>query len=511
MARAWARARRCGAVLGALACMALATCVSTDAVMVDVARGVVIRDVTIVDTRNGSLATNRAVVIDAGRIVALHPNAVVRAAAAVQVVDGRGQYLVPGFNDMHTHALGSADQAPSYWPLMLANGITGVREMSGSEALIKRAQKLNADSAAGVVDAPEVLQIPGDLVGRPLPPAAATALVQQQKAQGASFIKVVNTNREGLLAVLGEAKAQGLGVAGHLVPGLSAVESSNAGWRAIEHLGAGLGILLDCAGEEAAIRAAVMGGQGARPPFPPTFVLSPMLYRALDAPFYQRTLASYSADKCEAVAQVLAKNDTWQVPTLLRLRTMLNSADAATRSDANLKYVDKTTRALWENLAVQYTVTVPAAAAATFSHHYTAQRDMLKLLKRQGVKLLAGSDVGGIWVIPGFSLQQEFRELAAAGLTPLEVLQSTTLNAAQFLGRGASMGTVEVGKNADLVLLQANPLADVANLEKISGVFLHGRYLPRAALEQGKADVAAALERMPLRGLSSAVDAAHRH
>ncbi len=506
-----ALAHRYGAVFGALACIALATCASRDAAMVDVARGVVIRDVTIVDTRDGSLAANRDVVIDAGRIVAIHANAVVRTAAAVQVVDGSGQYLVPGFNDMHTHALGSADQQPSYWPLMLANGITGVREMSGSEALIKRAQKLNADSAAGVVDAPEVLQVPGDLVGRPMPPAAATALVQQQKAQGASFIKVVNTNREGLLAVLGEAKLQGLGVAGHLVPGLSAVESSNAGWRAIEHLGAGFGILLDCAADEAAIRAAVMGGQGARPPSPPTFVLSPMLYRALDAPFYQRTLASYSAEKCETVAKTLAKNDTWQVPTLLRLHTMLNSADAATRTDANLKYVDKTTQALWESLAVQYTANVPAAAAATFSQYYTAQRDLIKLLKRHGAKLLAGSDVGGIWVIPGFSLQQEFRELAAAGLTPLEVLQSTTLNAAEFLGRSASMGTVEVGKHADLVLLQANPLTDVANLEKISGVFLKGRYVPQAALEKGKADVAAALEKLPLRGLSSSLDATHRH
>lgn len=498
--------------LGAAAlCLSLATCAGPDAALVEVASGLVIRDVTIVNTRDGSMAANRAVVIDAGRIVAIHANTVVRTAAAVQVVSASGQYLVPGFNDMHTHALVSADQLPSYWPLMLANGITGMREMSGSEALIKRAHELNADSAAGVVDAPEVLQTPGDLVGRPLPPSAATALVQQQKAQGASFIKVVNANREGLLAVLAEAKAQGLGVAGHLVPGLSAVESSNAGWRAIEHLGAGLGLMLDCAGEEAAIRSAVLGGQGARPPFPPTFVLSPMLYRALDAPFYQRTLASYNADKCEAAAKTFARNDTWQVPTLLRLRTMLNSADAATRTDANLKYVDKTTRALWENLALQYSMNVPDAAAATFSQYYTAQRDLIKLLKRHGGKLLAGSDVGGIWVIPGFSLQQEFRELAAAGLTPLEVLQSTTLNAAEFLGRSASMGTVEVGKQANLVLLQANPLADVANLDKIAGVFLKGRYLPLAALEQGKADVAAALEKIPLRGLSSAVDATHRH
>ena len=113
-------------------------------------------------------------------------------------------------------------------------------------------------------------------------------------------------------------------------------------------------------------------------------------------------------------------------------------------------------------------------------------------MKRNGVKMLAGSDVGGAWVVPGFSLQQEFHELAAAGLSPLEVLQTTTLNPAEFLKRQASMGTVEEGKNADLVLLDANPIDGVDNLGKISGVILKGRYFSKTALDKLKSDVAAA-------------------
>jgi|SRR5471030_2927613 len=105
--------------------------------------------------------------------------------------------------------------------------------------------------------------------------------------------------------------------------------------------------------------------------------------------------------------------------------------------------------------------------------------------------MLAGSDLGGIWIIPGFSLHQECGELAAAGLSPLQILQMVTWNGAQFLHREASMGTVEVGRNADLVLLDANPLADAVNLSKIAAVILKGKHLSRQDIDDLKAGVAA--------------------
>ena len=125
--------------------------------------------------------------------------------------------------------------------------------------------------------------------------------------------------------------------------------------------------------------------------------------------------------------------------------------------------------------------------------------------------MLAGSDLGGIWVVPGFSLHQEFRELAAGGLNPLQVLQATTLNGARFLGRQTAMGRVAEGHNADLVLLDANPLQDVAHLSRIHAVFLKGRHLDRAALDRMLGDVAEALERQPTRAASHALDPNHIH
>jgi imidazolonepropionase-like amidohydrolase len=107
-----------------------------------------------------------------------------------------------------------------------------------------------------------------------------------------------------------------------------------------------------------------------------------------------------------------------------------------------------------------------------------------------GVRILAGSDAAGIWVIPGFGLQQEFRELTRAGLSPLQVLQSATLSPAEFLQRAERSGAVEVGKDADLVLLDGNPIEDVTSLERIAGVVLDGRYLSKNDLDALKENVA---------------------
>jgi len=483
---------------------------------VDVSRGTVLLNANVVNTRDGSVSPGMSIVIDGGKIQQIVPSGTnVTVSGSGQAVDASGKFIVPGYNDMHTHTIDAADLQTTNWPLLIANGITGVREMRGSPELIQRVKKLNADSAAGLVDAPEVLLIPGEIVGQvPAPPTAAIATqaapaiaeVQKQKGYGAGFIKMFNVNREASLAILGEAKNQGLSVAGHISPALSAVESSNAGWRSIEHLGSGIGILLDCAGEEAAVRAALLRGEGGvTPPLPPTWSAN-----VLSAPFYQRVLASYDSAKCQSVAQTFVKNQTWNVPTLIRLRTQHFVESPLYRNDPNLIYVSQATRAAWEAAAVARSA-FPASAIATFQQYYAQQQVLTRLLKQNGAKLLAGSDTAtqANWVIPGFSLHQEFRELASAGLSPLEILQMTTLNGAEFLNRQSTMGTVDAGKNADLVVLDANPVLDVANLSKIAGVVLKGKYFSKAALEKQKADVADAYSKLTIQTVAASVEPPH--
>jgi imidazolonepropionase-like amidohydrolase len=479
----------------------------------EIRSGTLLSNVTVVDTRTGALRPGMAVAIGKGKIQRIAASNTLRAAGSAQVIDADGKYVVPGYLDMHTHAMAAVDLQPSFWPMLIANGITGIREMSGTPATVQRARQLNADSAAGRVDAPEILAIPaGIFVGQAATSDAAIQFVRGQKASGSNFIKLIAGNRDAVVAILTESKKQNLDVAGHLATAVSALESSNLGFRSIEHLGSGMGLLLDCATDETSIRAALLSGQGANPPFPPTFVLSPRNYDgAKNAPFYQRILDTYSDAKCQALAQAFVRNGTWQVPTLIRLKTQVYADDQMYRADPSLIYVDKTTRALWEQVGGQFRTTVPASSATTLRQYYEAQKRVTKMMKQNGVKMLAGSDLGGIWVIPGVSLHQEFRELAAAGLSPLEVLQMTTLNGAEYLRRESTMGTVDEGKNADLVLLDENPTADVANLSKISGVVLKGKYLPKAALEKMKADVAAVYSSQPLQHLNSVLDPDHVH
>ena len=452
---------------------------------------------TVVDTRDGSLSHGMSVVIDEGKIQTITERPVhVRGEA--RAIDASGKYLVPGFLDMHVHCVELGDKDPHMWPLFIANGITGVREMSGSDALILRVKELNADSAAGLVDVPEILMVHAGTLGPPFTDAAARAFVQAKKAAGADFIKILPGSPASVFATLDEAEKVGLTVAGHLVLTVSARDSSKAGWHVIEHLGAGFSLMLDCSTDEANIRqdALVPGATFPTPiPLTPEFIADPRRYDGnQNAPFLQRILDTYDKEKCEELARVFVENDTWQVPTLIRLGAMEIADSPRYSADPALIYVDSAERAGMEKLAQEFHTFLSDEARETLRKFHRLERKVTKLLKRNGVKMLAGSDspYGGIWMIPGFSLHREFRELAASGLSPLEILQMTTLNGAEFLGREDTMGTVDEGKNADLVLLDANPVKDVANLDKIAAVFLKGKYFSRHALHKMKRDAALA-------------------
>lgn len=204
---------------------------------IEVTSGTVLLNATVVNTRDGSLSQPMPIIVDAGKIQQITPNRAIKFSGTAQSNIVAGKFVAPGYNDMHAHVIDGADQ-PTNWPLLIANGVTGMREMSGSDASLQRAHRLNADRAAGLVDAPEILMIQGGAPsGPPTMAAAGVQFVQQRKASGADSIKNTAGNGPFVLAVLDEAKKQGIGVAGDLVTAVSALDSSNAGWRAIEHLG----------------------------------------------------------------------------------------------------------------------------------------------------------------------------------------------------------------------------------------------------------------------------------
>jgi imidazolonepropionase-like amidohydrolase len=214
--------------------------------------------------------------------------------------------------------------------------------------------------------------------------------------------------------------------------------------------------------------------------------------RPADIGLLARAASTFDPGAAAALAAHLVGDGTWQVPTLIRSKTMHLCDDPAFRREPALRYIAQPTLKGWSKAAQKFSG-FPAAARQTFGDAYDVLLNLTKVLDTAGVPMLAGSDSGGAaWEVPGLALHQEFDELGRAGLSPLRVLQMTTWNAAEFLGATDVMGTVAAGKHADLVLLEANPLESVAHLHQIRGVVRGGRYLGPADLDALKEKVAAA-------------------
>ena len=440
---------------------------------------------TVIDPSDGRHFPNVSVVTDGGRIVAVVPVAASPRDTGVRHIDARGRFIIPGLLDMHAHPLNPDDPTDGL-ALMLVNGITGFRQMSGSVDLLadRRAGKLDLPQ-----DAPALLAMPGEII-TPLnasSPEGAVAEVDRQKAEGADFIKMIQATPATFFAAQAEATRVGLPMVGHLPEGVDVIAASRSGMRSIEHLGPGDGLLVPCSTDEATLRRriAALPPPGA-PPFRfPKFVrdrlaqsfeekvTNPLVSFPANVGILGRAVDTFDEGRCRRLAALFVADHTWQVPTLIRLRTMEFGSAPEYLNDPNLRYVPKETRAHWREAAAAYDK-LPEALRAAYRKLYGVQLRLVKLFDEAGVPMMAGSDLGGGWVIPGFSLHQEFDQLAAAGLSPLAVLRMATINGAAFLGRTATMGSIAPGKNADLVLLDSDPTVTVANLHRVSGVVRAG-------------------------------------
>jgi imidazolonepropionase-like amidohydrolase len=463
-------------------------------------RGLVLRNVTIVDTRDGTLAANADVYLSDAMIAAIttadqDPAALTDA----EVVDGSGKYLIPGYLDMHAHPLTEKDPVGDL-ELMLASGVTGFRQMSGSPQLLR---ERSAGTLPLPADSPGVVALPGSLL-TPLNAgsiADAVAAIREQAATGADFIKVALITPQVFFPAVAEARKLGIPVAGHLPTGIDVERASRAGIKAIEHLGPGLTIIAGCSTDEVSLAEAIAGLPALRLPSIKLPFMDRILMRVLrkvvinpvnrmtpaEIEILQQAVDTFSEERAAELAGQFAGDSTWQVPTLIRLRTQYLCDAPEFSQDPDLQYMAHSTAKSWQDAASTFTTKFPSLSRATFRAAYDVLLRMTKIFNDGGVKMLAGSDsVGAAWEVPGPSLHREFDELARAGVPPLRILQMTTRDAAEFLGTTATMGTVDVGKNADLVLLDANPVADVANLHQISAVVRAGRHYSTADLTRLK-------------------------
>ena len=299
--------------------------------------------------------------------------------------------------------------------------------------------------------------------------------VRSLNRRGADFIKLYNSvPRAAYFGIADAAKKLGVVFAGHIPDRISAAEASDAGQKSIEHM---KGILLSCSTNEEVFRKEIDENYD-----DPKARLAP-LDRGDPA-----VLATFSKEKCDALFARFARNGTWQCPTLFNNWRHAHSFDKILVNDPRALYYGRHFREYWNKRSLEDQKR--PERQARLKAYYERLFQLIKDMHSAGVGILAGSDAGANeYSLPGFSLHDELAELVAAGLTPMEALQSATLNAGVYLGMTDAFGTVEVGKTADLVLLEANPLSDIRNTRKIAAVILAGRFIGKPELQQMLRDV----------------------
>jgi imidazolonepropionase-like amidohydrolase len=432
-------------------------------------RAVALTHVTVVDVRSGELRREQTVVIVGDRIASVGQSGAVALPVGTQVVNGLGAYVIPGLWDAHVH-LSYLDACAL--PVFVANGITSVRDAgarledirawrqniaNGSllgpriktagpnvedRAWLERAWKLVPPNTASWTWGPRL-----ELAD----PDRASGVVDSLVHLGVDFVKFRNLPRESFLAVVAEAKRHKLPIAGHAPHGMGLAEASEAGITSIEHA------------------ETIMSALGSMPD--------------------TARLQSF---------EILGRNGTLVTPTLVTdVAAHLTSEDDVLAALADFDgmhhigraYIGKKTIELWRlSLDLKRKTDEPA----DWQPYYRREVADMRLARKAGVRFMAGTDVGGaVGLYPGLSVHDELRLLVKeVGLTPLEALQAATQVPPIFFGDEGDLGTIEPGKIADLVLLDANPLADIGNLHRIRSVVVGGRVAQRMSLDSALSDAA---------------------
>src|SRR5215471_1894794 len=433
----------------------------------------IIHDVTVIDATGAPAKPHQTVVVRDGRIeqIVSSPVTYDRKSPGVHI-DGKGKFLIPGLWDMHVHMV-FGDWFPRgkevTLPLFIANGITGVRDMGGELDVLQQWRK---EISAGTLIGPRIV-MSGPMLDGPQPrfpssiaiktPEAGRHAVDDLKRRGADFIKLQSLiPRDAVFAIADEAKQQGIVFVGHVPDAVRAAEMSNAGQKSFEHL---IGIF-----------------EGAS-------LLEDQFLKG--AKSESKFLSTYDPGRAAKLFALLAKNQTWQCPTLVWERggNLIDLTDFA--HDTRAKYVPANWKDVtWKRFTDQIVHEFNTDDSATRKHFVAKELEVVNTMHRAGIPFLAGTDTPpGVYIFPGFSLHEELQRFVAASFTPLEALQTATLNPAKFLGMEDRLGTIEKGKLADMVLLDTNPLDDIRNAQSIAGVIANGRYLSHADLDKMLAGV----------------------
>jgi hypothetical protein len=424
---------------------------------------IAIRAVNVVDVAAGRVLAGQTVLVTGDRIIGVGTTAI---PAGAQIIEGRGQYLIPGLWDMHVHGSSLA----SFMPLYIANGVTGIRDMYTPMIGVKDVRRQIAE---GKIEGPEIVAagrlIDGD---PPIWPGSIVAknadegrkAVETALEEGSDFLKVYSRlSREAFFGIAAEAKAKGKVFAGHVPNSVSVLEAAKAGQKSNEHL---QGFLAECSSVDIKTLEGKTGLEKLR--------------------VYVET---FDEGRAKKLIHELNKSEMWQCPTLVVLQNVARLDDPDLAKDPNMKYVPTFISMGWDPSKDFRFKSRTAEDWAAGRKSFALTRRLVKLLSLAKAKLLAGTDTLNPYVFPGFSLHDELGLLVACGLSPAEALRAATLNPARYFSRENEIGQIKKGLRADMVLLDENPLADIANTKRIRAVIARGKVFDRSKLNRMLSEV----------------------
>ena len=418
----------------------------------------VLEHINIINVLDGTIEKDQTIRIEDGLIKSISRRSVKD--VAFPVYDCSGKFIIPGLWDMHIHDAGDSFTRYEYIPLFLSNGVTGVRDMWGSGEMLKLRDEIKAGKFMG----------PRMIVGSPIIDGAKHFFQQSLSAKtpeqgrhyvdslfdaGYDFIKIYSLIREPVyLAIADECKKKSIPMEGHLPIEIGFEEAIDAGQRSFEH---NFNINRYLSRKETPLI------QWAHNYLDTVHFLRPEEFMVYTEPTGVSQKDFYLP---ETVLDKMQKNRVAVVPTLTLMQGRGLSAAQMANQTLGLNY-------LTEDF-VQYWMHQKPTFPVEFQKSFGAAT---KFLMDKKVLILAGTDVNNPFCVPGFGLQQELMNLAQAGLTNLQVIQTATINPAKFLYMENELGTVTEGKRADLLIIDDNPLMDISNIQKIYAVIVNGTYL----------------------------------
>lgn len=444
---------------------------------------IAIQDINIVDVISGELINNATVIIEHARITSVTAASHPSFSASTTLIDGSGKFLVPGLWDMHTHSLKLSPQL--HHPLFIRYGVTSVRDMSGCLskedsywACPQDRRNWQERSIAGQAVAPRYpLQSSYQTNGGNEVPAGfpdyfrlhsaedARTLTRFYVDQKIDFIKTYTELSQRQFTELSLAAGEKeIALAGHKPLTVSLTNALAAPMSSIEH---GRLFMFECYSAIKALRSAV----------------NPLsLYNAEKI---RHIIEHQDAQECTRAMQEMAGSNTYWVPTLTTLKMSAMSRSDSFRADARLDQIPYIIKALLWEPDVNRAARLGVDANNDFVHadYFNAVSQQIGAANSAGVKLLVGTDNIDTYVFTGSSVHDELEMLVQAGLLPIEALRAATIHAAEFANRQDDLGSITVGKKADLVIINHNPLTDINNIRLIDGVIFNGQYFDYEALQ----------------------------